>query len=147
MFLAIQLRDLRRIKENISSMREHAELLSSVRDDISEKHVTTNAAAMRKSNNSWKHISFLGSQRMMFGAIGGKAKILSEKMNQKEAIKRYTYPLSRDCSMYVVHNHLLACKVTKFEHRGCFWYLAWNGSLIAFLFFLPCVTNLQHTTF
>lgn len=31
--------EFRRIKGNISSMREHAELLSSVRDDISEYKV------------------------------------------------------------------------------------------------------------
>ena len=33
------LQEFRRIKGNISSMREHAELLSSVRDDISEYKV------------------------------------------------------------------------------------------------------------
>lgn len=36
----ICLQEFRRIKGNISSMREHAELLSSVRDDISEYKVS-----------------------------------------------------------------------------------------------------------
>ena len=38
-FLALELQEFRRTRNNISSMREHAELLTSVRNDISEYKV------------------------------------------------------------------------------------------------------------
>ncbi|XP_057531460.1 Golgi SNAP receptor complex member 1-2 isoform X4 [Amaranthus tricolor] len=89
--------EFRRIKGNISSMREHAELLSSVRDDISEyKASGTMSPKMQllrersAIHGSISHIdevinqaqatrSVLGSQRALFGDVGGKVKVLSEK--------------------------------------------------------------------
>ncbi|KAL8142198.1 hypothetical protein V2J09_015230 [Rumex salicifolius] len=89
--------EFRRIKGNISSMREHAELLSSVRDDISEYKTSGSMSPQMQLlreratiHGNISHIdevinqaqstrSVLGSQRMMFGDIGGKVKVLSEK--------------------------------------------------------------------
>lgn len=89
--------EFRRIKGNISSMREHAELLSSVRDDISEYKasgtMTPKVQLLRERaaiHGSISHIdevinqaqatrSVLGSQRALFGDVGGKVKQLSER--------------------------------------------------------------------
>ncbi|GAB4844343.1 Golgi SNAP receptor complex member 1-2 [Ancistrocladus abbreviatus] len=89
--------EFRRIKGNINSMREHAELLSSVRDDISE-HKASGSMSQKMQllrersaiHGSIAHMddvisqaqttrAVLGSQRALFGDIGGKVKILSEK--------------------------------------------------------------------
>ncbi|GAB2272005.1 Golgi SNAP receptor complex member 1-2 [Dionaea muscipula] len=89
--------EFRRIKGNINSMREHAELLSSVRDEISEykasgsmspkMQILRERAAIHGSithiddviNQAQTTRAALGSQRALFGDIGGKVKILSEK--------------------------------------------------------------------
>ncbi|KAL9261817.1 Golgi SNAP receptor complex member 1-2-like protein [Drosera capensis] len=89
--------EFRRIKGNINSMREHAELLSSVRDDISEYKASGSMSPkvqiLRERaaiHGSISHIDdvinqaqttrvALGSQRALFGDIGGKVKILGEK--------------------------------------------------------------------
>ncbi|KAK8501410.1 hypothetical protein V6N12_047145 [Hibiscus sabdariffa] len=93
--------EFRRIKGNINSMREHAELLSSVRDDINEykftyhagfwEYVTKSAITQRASCHPRKHCSYdvinqaqttravLGSQRALFGDVQGKVKVLSDK--------------------------------------------------------------------
>lgn len=90
--------EFRRIKGNISSMKEHAELLSSVRDDISEYKVASGTMSPKMQllrergaiHGSISHIdevisqaqatrSVLGSQRALFGDVGGKVKVLSEK--------------------------------------------------------------------
>ncbi|KAL0309011.1 UNVERIFIED_CONTAM: Golgi SNAP receptor complex member 1-2 [Sesamum radiatum] len=52
--------EFRRIKGNINSMKEHAELLSSVRDDIRAglwECVPKNAITTGESCHTWKHIS------------------------------------------------------------------------------------------
>ncbi|XP_038681377.1 Golgi SNAP receptor complex member 1-2 [Tripterygium wilfordii] len=87
--------EFRRIKGNINSMREHAELLSSVRDDISEykasgsprMQLLRERAAIHGSishiddviNQAHTTKSVLGSQRAMFGDVQGKVKLLSDK--------------------------------------------------------------------
>ncbi|XP_074272904.1 Golgi SNAP receptor complex member 1-2 [Silene latifolia] len=89
--------EFRRIKGNINSMRESAELLSSVRDDISEYKASGSMSPkvqlLRERaaiHGSISHIdevisqaqatrSVLGSQRAFFGDVGGKVKRLSEK--------------------------------------------------------------------
>ncbi|KAK9757833.1 hypothetical protein RND81_01G189100 [Saponaria officinalis] len=89
--------EFRRIKGNINSMREHAELLSSVRDDISEykasgsmspkMQLLRERAAIHGSISQIDEVisqaqaarSVLGSQRAFFGDVGGKVKRLSEK--------------------------------------------------------------------
>lgn len=89
--------EFRRIKGNMNTMREHAELLSSVRDDISEYKASGSMSPkvqlLRERaaiHGSISHIdevisqaqatrSVLGSQRALFGDVGGKVKLLSEK--------------------------------------------------------------------
>ncbi|KAL0282935.1 UNVERIFIED_CONTAM: Golgi SNAP receptor complex member 1-2 [Sesamum angustifolium] len=91
--------EFRRIKGNISSMKEHAELLSSVRDDISEYkgqasgNVSPKMQLLRERaaiHGSISHIddvisqaqatrAVLGSQRALFGDVQGKVKILGDK--------------------------------------------------------------------
>eukprot|EP00258_Populus_trichocarpa_P034161 XP_024450180.1 Golgi SNAP receptor complex member 1-2 isoform X2 [Populus trichocarpa] len=89
--------EFRRIKGNINSMREHAELLSSVRDDISEYkasgsmsprvHLLRERAAIHGSiahiddviNQAQTTRAVLGSQRTFFGDVQGKVKVLSDK--------------------------------------------------------------------
>ncbi|KAI5598464.1 hypothetical protein BDE02_02G133100 [Populus trichocarpa] len=89
--------EFRRIKGNINSMREHAELLSSVRDDISEYkasgsmsprvHLLRERAAIHGSiahiddviNQAQTTRAVLGSQRTFFGDVQGKVKLLSDK--------------------------------------------------------------------
>ncbi|KAI3444713.1 hypothetical protein Pfo_001378 [Paulownia fortunei] len=89
--------EFRRIKGNISSMREHAELLSSVRDDISEYKasgsVSPRMQLLRERaaiHGSISHIddvisqaqatrAVLGSQRALFGDVQGKVKQLGDK--------------------------------------------------------------------
>eukprot|EP00262_Sarcandra_glabra_P004480 TRINITY_DN15551_c0_g1_i1.p1 TRINITY_DN15551_c0_g1~~TRINITY_DN15551_c0_g1_i1.p1 ORF type:complete len:238 (+),score=39.72 TRINITY_DN15551_c0_g1_i1:149-862(+) len=87
--------EFRRTKGNINSMREHAELLNSVRDDISEykasgsprMHVLRERAAIHGSISQIDDVisqaqttrSVLGSQRTLFGAVQGKVKQLSDK--------------------------------------------------------------------
>ncbi|KAL3381159.1 hypothetical protein AABB24_001333 [Solanum stoloniferum] len=89
--------EFRRIKGNISSMREHAELLSSVRDDISEykasgsmspkMHILRERAAIHGSishiddviNQAQTTRAALGSQRALFGDVQGKVKQLGDK--------------------------------------------------------------------
>ncbi|GKV12884.1 hypothetical protein SLEP1_g23971 [Rubroshorea leprosula] len=89
--------EFRRIKGNINSMREHAELLSSVRDDISEykasgsmspkKQLLRERAAIHGSiahiddviNQAQTTRAVLGSQRALFGDVQGKVKLLSDK--------------------------------------------------------------------
>nr|KJB41084.1 hypothetical protein B456_007G089800 [Gossypium raimondii] len=88
---------LRRIKGNISSMREQAELLSSVRDDISEfkasegmsprMQLLRERAAIHGNiahiddviNQAQTTRAVLGSQRALFGDVQGKVKVLSDK--------------------------------------------------------------------
>lgn len=89
--------EFRRIKGNINSMREHAELLSSVRDDISEYKASGSMSPrvqiLRERaaiHGSISHIddvigqaqstrAALGSQRAFFGDVQGKVKLLSDK--------------------------------------------------------------------
>ncbi|KAI3416818.1 Golgi SNAP receptor complex member 1 [Psidium guajava] len=89
--------EFRRIKGNINSMREHAELLSSVRDDISEYKasggMSPRVQLLRERaaiHGSISHIddvisqaqttrAALGSQRSLFGDVQGKVKVLSDK--------------------------------------------------------------------
>ncbi|KAI4356744.1 hypothetical protein L6164_000738 [Bauhinia variegata] len=89
--------EFRRIKGNINSMREHAELLSSVRDDISEfkasGSMSPKVQLLRERaaiHGSISHIddvisqaqatrSVLGSQRALFGDVQGKVKLLGDK--------------------------------------------------------------------
>ncbi|XP_043717333.1 Golgi SNAP receptor complex member 1-2 [Telopea speciosissima] len=89
--------EFRRIKGNINSMREHAELLSSVRDDISEHKVSGSMSPRMQLlrerasiHGNISHIddvinqaqtarSVLSSQRSLLGDVQGKAKLLSEK--------------------------------------------------------------------
>ncbi|CAH9098009.1 unnamed protein product [Cuscuta epithymum] len=91
--------EFRRIKGNIHSMREHAELLSSVRDDISEFKAGTmsprNQLLRERAaiHGSIAHIddvisqaqttrATLGSQRTLFGAVQGKVKQLGDAFPQ-----------------------------------------------------------------
>ncbi|RXI06852.1 hypothetical protein DVH24_025988 [Malus domestica] len=92
--------EFRRIKGNINSLREHAELLTSVRDDISEYKVSMVSGIMSPRmqilreraaiHGSVSHIdevisqaqttrAVLGSQRALFGDVQGKVKNLSDK--------------------------------------------------------------------
>ncbi|KAK1376328.1 Golgi SNAP receptor complex member 1 [Heracleum sosnowskyi] len=87
--------EFRRIKGNITSMKEHAELLSSVREDISEykasgsprMQLLRERAAIHGSISHMDEVisqaqttrSVLGSQRAMFGDVQGKVKQLGEK--------------------------------------------------------------------
>lgn len=87
--------EFRRIKGNINSMKEHAELLSSVREDISEykasgsprMQLLRERAAIHGSishmdeviNQAQTTRAVLGSQRAMFGDVQGKVKQLGEK--------------------------------------------------------------------
>ncbi|KAF7825353.1 Golgi SNAP receptor complex member 1-2 [Senna tora] len=89
--------EFRRIKGNINSMRDHAELLSSVRDDISEYKasgtMSPRVQLLRERgaiHGSISHIddvisqaqatrAVLGSQRSLFSDVQGKVKVLGEK--------------------------------------------------------------------
>jgi len=89
--------EFRRIKGNINSMREHAELLSSVRDDISEYKASGNMSpgvqVLRERSSIHGNISHidevigqaqatravLGSQRSLFSDVQGKVKGLGDK--------------------------------------------------------------------
>ncbi|XP_004514206.1 Golgi SNAP receptor complex member 1-2-like [Cicer arietinum] len=90
--------EFRRIKGNINSMREHAELLSSVRDDISDYKTSGGSMSPRMQllrergaiHGSISHIddvisqaqatrAVLDSQRTMFGNVQGKVKLLGDK--------------------------------------------------------------------
>ncbi|KAL6125951.1 hypothetical protein ACLB2K_074002 [Fragaria x ananassa] len=89
--------EFRRIKGNINSLREHAELLTSVRDDISEYKASGSMSPRMQIlreraaiHGSVSHIdevisqaqttrAVLGSQKVMFGDVQGKVKNLSDK--------------------------------------------------------------------
>ncbi|OVA06721.1 Golgi SNAP receptor complex [Macleaya cordata] len=89
--------EFKRIKGNINSMREHAELLSSVRDDITEYkasgsmspriQVLRERSAIHGSISQIDEVisqaqttrSVLGSQRTLLGDVQGKVKQLSDK--------------------------------------------------------------------
>ncbi|XP_058104580.1 Golgi SNAP receptor complex member 1-2 [Magnolia sinica] len=89
--------EFRRTKGNINSMREHAELLNSVRDDISEykaagsmsprMHLLRERASIHGSINQIDDVIsqaqttrfVLGSQRTLLGDVQGKVKQLSDK--------------------------------------------------------------------
>ncbi|KAJ4954348.1 hypothetical protein NE237_011131 [Protea cynaroides] len=89
--------EFRRIKGNINSMREHAELLSSVRGDISEHkvsgsmsprmHLLRERASIQGStahiddviNQAQTTRAVLSSQRSLLGDVQGKVKLLSDK--------------------------------------------------------------------
>ncbi|KAK8325998.1 hypothetical protein V6Z12_A11G089000 [Gossypium hirsutum] len=89
--------EFRRIKGNISSMSEQAELLSSVRDDMSEfkasggmsprMQLLRERAAIHGNiahiddviNQAQTTRAVLGSQRALFGDVQGKVKVLSDK--------------------------------------------------------------------
>ncbi|XP_077235825.1 Golgi SNAP receptor complex member 1-2-like [Tasmannia lanceolata] len=88
--------EFRRTKGNINSMKEHAELLTSVRDDISEykasgssprMHLLRERAAIHGSmaqieeviNQAQTTRSVLGTQRSLLGDVQGKVKQLSDK--------------------------------------------------------------------
>ncbi|KAL6560373.1 Golgi SNAP receptor complex member 1-2 [Orobanche gracilis] len=89
--------EFKRIKGNINSMREHAELLTSVRDDISEYKASGSASPRMQLlreraaiHGSISHIddvisqaqatrAVLGSQRTLFGDVQGKVKLLGDK--------------------------------------------------------------------
>ncbi|XP_073273993.1 Golgi SNAP receptor complex member 1-2-like [Primulina huaijiensis] len=89
--------EFKRIKGNIISMKEHAELLSSVRDDISEYKASGSGSPRMQLlreraaiHGSVSHIddvisqaqatrTVLGSQRTLFSDVQGKVKLLSDK--------------------------------------------------------------------
>ncbi|MED6122651.1 Golgi SNAP receptor complex member 1-2 [Stylosanthes scabra] len=89
--------EFRRIKGNINSMREHAELLSSVRDDITDIKTSGSMSPRNQLlreraaiHGSISHIddvisqaqatrAVLGSQRALFGDVQGKVKLLGDK--------------------------------------------------------------------
>ncbi|CAI0393744.1 unnamed protein product [Linum tenue] len=99
--------EFRRIKGNINSMKEHAELLSSVREDISEykasgsmsprmqllreraaihgniSHVMCSMLSCMQIDDVISQAqatrAVLGTQRSMFGDVQGKVKLLSDK--------------------------------------------------------------------
>ncbi|KAI9078685.1 hypothetical protein K1719_039365 [Acacia pycnantha] len=89
--------EFRRIKGNTNSMREHAELLSSVRDDISDFKASGSMSPRMQLlrersaiHGSISHIddvigqaqatrAVLGSQRALFGDVQGKVKLLGDK--------------------------------------------------------------------
>ncbi|XP_004306942.1 PREDICTED: Golgi SNAP receptor complex member 1-2 [Fragaria vesca subsp. vesca] len=89
--------EFRRIKGNINSLREHAELLTSVRDDISEYKASGSMSPRMQIlreraaiHGSVSHIdevisqaqttrAVLGTQKAMFGDVQGKVKNLSDK--------------------------------------------------------------------
>ncbi|CDP19939.1 unnamed protein product [Coffea canephora] len=89
--------EFRRIKGNINSMKEHAELLSSVRDDISEYKASGSMSPRMQLlreraaiHGNISHIddvisqaqstkAALSSQRALFGDVQGKVKLLSDK--------------------------------------------------------------------
>ncbi|CAN8286351.1 unnamed protein product [Cochlearia groenlandica] len=89
--------EFRRIKGNINSLKEHAELLSSVRDDISEYKASGSMSpgvqVLRERSSihgSISHIdevigqaqatrATLGSQRSLFADVQGKVKNLGDK--------------------------------------------------------------------
>ncbi|XP_073040818.1 Golgi SNAP receptor complex member 1-2-like [Primulina eburnea] len=89
--------EFKRIKGNIISMKEHAELLSSVRDDISEYKASGSGSPRMQLlreraaiHGSISHIddvisqaqatrTALGSQRTLFSDVQGKVKLLSDK--------------------------------------------------------------------
>nr|GEW86204.1 Golgi SNAP receptor complex member 1-2 [Tanacetum cinerariifolium] len=88
--------EFRRIKGNISAMTEHAELLSSVRDDISEYKAGSTSPRMQilreraAIHGNIAHMddvitqaqttrAALSSQRAMFGDVQGKVKQLGDK--------------------------------------------------------------------
>ncbi|XP_073064932.1 Golgi SNAP receptor complex member 1-2 [Primulina eburnea] len=89
--------EFKRIKGNIISMKEHAELLSSVRDDISEYKASGGGSPRTQLlreraaiHGSISHIddvisqaqvtrTVLGSQRTLFSDVQGKVKLLSDK--------------------------------------------------------------------
>ncbi|CAI0393743.1 unnamed protein product [Linum tenue] len=89
--------EFRRIKGNINSMKEHAELLSSVREDISEYKASGSMSPRMQLlreraaiHGNISHIddvisqaqatrAVLGTQRSMFGDVQGKVKLLSDK--------------------------------------------------------------------
>ncbi|KAK7390158.1 hypothetical protein VNO78_25457 [Psophocarpus tetragonolobus] len=89
--------EFRRIKGNINSMKEHAELLSSVRDDITD-FKTSGSMSPRMQllreraaiHGNISHIddvisqaqatrAVLGSQRALFSDVQGKVKLLGDK--------------------------------------------------------------------
>ncbi|CAH1416124.1 unnamed protein product [Lactuca virosa] len=98
--------EFRRIKGNISAMTEHAELLSSVRDDISEykasgsmsprMQILRERAAIHGSISHMDDViiqaqttrAALGSQRAMFGDVQGKVKQLSDKFPYSSGTNR-----------------------------------------------------------
>ncbi|KAK6920289.1 hypothetical protein RJ641_016193 [Dillenia turbinata] len=87
--------EFKRIKSNINSVREHAELLNSVRDEISEykasgsprMQLLRERAAIHGNISHLDEVisqaqatrSVLGSQRALFGDVRGKVKLLSDK--------------------------------------------------------------------
>ncbi|CAD6252028.1 unnamed protein product [Miscanthus lutarioriparius] len=89
--------EFRRTRGNLSSMREHADLLSSVRDDITESkatggmsprvHLLRERASIHGSINQIDEVIgqaqstrvALSNQRALFGDIQGKVKQLGEK--------------------------------------------------------------------
>ncbi|XP_020270957.1 Golgi SNAP receptor complex member 1-2-like [Asparagus officinalis] len=89
--------EFRRTKGNLNSMREHAELLNSVRDAISESKASGSMSPRMQLlrerasvHGSTSHIdevisqaqatrSVLGAQRALFGDVQGKVKHLGEK--------------------------------------------------------------------
>ncbi|KAI0514316.1 Golgi SNAP receptor complex member 1-2 [Dendrobium catenatum] len=88
--------EFRRTKSNLNSMREHSELLNSVRDDISESkgsgsmsptmHLLRERASIHGSINLIDEVinqaqatrSVLGTQRAFFGHVQGKVKQLGD---------------------------------------------------------------------
>ncbi|CAO2206928.1 unnamed protein product [Urochloa humidicola] len=89
--------EFRRMRGNLSSMREHADLLSSVRDDITESkatggmsprvHLLRERASIHGSINQIDEVIgqaqstrvALSNQRALFGDVQGKVKQLGEK--------------------------------------------------------------------
>ncbi|XP_020588285.1 Golgi SNAP receptor complex member 1-2 [Phalaenopsis equestris] len=89
--------EFRRTKQNLNSLRDHAELLNSVRDDITESkssgsmsprvHLLRERASIHGSISHIDEVisqaqatrSVLGTQRAFFGHVQGKVKQLGDK--------------------------------------------------------------------
>ncbi|KAL4199237.1 hypothetical protein AMTRI_Chr03g50150 [Amborella trichopoda] len=67
------MQEFKRTKGNINSMREHADLLNSVRDDISEYKMEEVISQAQSTK------AVLSSQRTLFADVQGKVKQLSDK--------------------------------------------------------------------
>ncbi|KAL6004349.1 hypothetical protein ACLOJK_004900 [Asimina triloba] len=125
-------REFKRTRGNIMSLREHAELLTSVRNDINEykiDEVTDQAEAIKGGLTTGHRNAFTDIQakmkqlsnrfpviRGLLGAsqISAFSILFSEDVkssHQEEAIKGHTGSISSYCWMYIIPHHLLDFEV------------------------------------